>query len=69
MHVVPSKHVLAVNEKLLDYDLGYDLGWTLAIWGDTKGRVRSSPSVREVIDVYPTDNDGTGAGTLCATVF
>ena len=24
MHVVPSKHVLAVNEGLPDYDLGYD---------------------------------------------
>ena len=29
MHVVPSKHVLTVNEDLLDHDIGYDLGQTL----------------------------------------
>jgi hypothetical protein len=29
MHVVPSKHGLAVNEDLPDYDLGYYLGQSL----------------------------------------
>jgi hypothetical protein len=46
------------------------ISWTLAIWGTVKGRVRSSPSVRRGDrSAYPTDYDGTGNGTLCATVF
>src|SRR3712207_4528443 len=48
---------------------GQFLNWTLAICKE-RGRVRSSPArSKEVIDAYPTDYDGTCAGTLCATVF